>query len=127
MERYRSFNENPGNKNVGDCTVRAISTLLDQDWEATYIGLAMQGFLLCDMPASNHVWGSYLRKNGYRRDIIPDECPDCYTVREFCEDHPKGRYMLALSGHVVAVVDGYYYDTWDSGDKIPIYYWYKEE
>ena len=30
-----------------------------------------------------------------------------------------------ISGHVVAVIDGNYYDTWDSGDKIPIYYWYK--
>lgn len=127
MDRYRNYNENPRGKRVGDCTVRAISTLLDRDWESTYIDLAVMGFIMCDMPSANHVWGAYLRERGYRRDVIPNECPDCYTVREFCEDRPHGRYMLALSGHVIAVVDGQYYDTWDSGDEIPTYYWYKEE
>lgn len=38
-----------------------------------------------------------------------------------------GRYLLALDQHVVAVVDGDYYDTWDSGNEIPIYYWMKGE
>ena len=46
---------------------------------------------------------------------------------DFCNDHPKGAYILALSSHVVAVVDGCYYDTWDSGQEIPIYYWTKKE
>lgn len=127
MERYRSYNENPEEKNVGDCTVRAISTVLGQDWETTYIGLAVMGFILCDMPSANHVWGAYLREKGYHRDIIPDECPDCYTVEEFCEDHPKGRYLLALSGHVVAVIDGFFYDTWNSAGGVPIFYWHREE
>ena len=51
---------------------------------------------------------------------------DC-TVSDFAEDHPKGTYILALSGHVVCVKDGDYIDTWDSGNEIPLYYWQQEE
>lgn len=79
-----------------------------------------------DMPSSNAVWGEYLKRNGFTRHIIPDTCPSCYTVGAFCEDHPYGAYMLATGTHVVAVIDGNYIDTWDSGNEIPIYYWKKE-
>lgn len=120
MGRYVEYNPNPIHKNVGDCTVRAISKALKQDWETTYVGIALQGFLLGDMPSANSVWGAYLRSKGFVRRILPDSCPDCYTV---AEDHPNGTYILALSGHVVCVEDGDLYDTWYSGDGIPLYYW----
>ena len=80
---FSYYNPNPKNKRVGDCTVRAISKALGQEWEVTYAGLLAEGFRLCDMPSANHVWGAYLRKKGFRRDILPDECPDCYTVHDF--------------------------------------------
>lgn len=121
------YNANPAGRQVGDCTVRAISKAMGREWEKTYSGLAVQGLMLADMPSANHVWGAYLKHNGFRRYIIPDSCPDCYTVKDFCRDHPKGMYILAIDGHVVAVQDGNYYDTWDSGNEIPIYYWQKED
>jgi len=124
---FSYYNPNPKNKRVGDCTVRAISKALGQEWEVTYAGLLAEGFRLCDMPSANHVWGAYLRKKGFRRDILPDECPDCYTVHDFCEDHPTGTFILAISGHVVAVVDGCYYDSWDSGTEVPLYYWHRKD
>ena len=123
---WTRHNENPGGRNVGDCTVRAISTALGQDWETTYIGLALQGYLMGDLPSANHVWGAYLREKGFRRAVIPDECADCYTVADFAAEHPDGTYILALSGHVVCVRDGDYFDTWDSGGEVPLYYWHKE-
>ena len=115
------------NKRVGDCAVRALSKALNQPWELTYVGLCLEGFIRCDMPSANNVWGAYLKSKGFKRNIIPTECPDCYTVRDFCKEHPKGTFILALSTHVVAVINGDYYDTWDSGDETPIYYWFKEE
>lgn len=121
------YNPNPTCKRVGDCTVRAITKALDQDWESTYTALALEGFLLNDMPSANHVWGAYLRHKGYVRRILPDECPDCYTVADFCADHPSGTYILALSGHVVCVCDGDWYDSWDSGGEVPLYYWERKE
>lgn len=125
MGNWHSFNENPDGKNVGDCTVRAISTLIGQSWEETYTELCMQGFLMRDLPSSNAVWGAYLKSKGFRRCIIPEADADGYTVADFCNDYPKGTYLLAISGHVVAVKDGEYYDTWDSGGEIPLYSWEK--
>ena len=119
-------NPNPNGSYVGDCVIRSISIATGEDWEKTYIGLAIQGFMMSDMPSSNHVWGSYLRNKGYQRYVIPDECPDCYTVKDFCLDNPTGTFILATGSHVVTVQDGNYLDTWDSGEEVPIYFWRKE-
>lgn len=124
---YVNRNINPQNARVGDCTVRAIGLALGQDWETTYIGIALCGLMKADMPTSNNVWGAYLRKNGYRRFFVDDIGGERYTVENFCEDHPIGVFVLALESHVVAVIDGKYHDTWDCGDEIPIYYWTKWE
>ena len=124
---YVSYNANSEGNKSSDCTVRAIFMALNQPWEATYAGVAVEGMRMLDMPSANAVWGSYLRKKGFVREILPNTCPDCYTVEDFCRDNPTGTYILALSGHVVAVIDGKYYDTWDSGGEIPIYYWYRKD
>ena len=50
-----------------------------------------------------------------------------YTVEDFCQDNPQGTYILAIDGHVVCVQDGKFYDSWNSGKEIPIYYWSKEK
>lgn len=121
------YNANPAGRNAGDCTIRAISRATGDDWAHCYSALAIQGLMMADMPSANNVWGAYLRSKGFKRYIIPNTCPDCYTVDDFCRDHPKGMFILALNGHIVAVNDGDYYDTWDSGQEVPLYYWHREE
>lgn len=123
MSRYIPYNPSPSGKQVGDCTVRAISKALNQSWEQTYAGLTAYGFMMADMPSANSVWGAYLRRNGFKRRIVDDRGQDIYTVEDFCNDNPHGIYVLAIDGHVVCVCDGHYYDSWDSGEEIPIYYW----
>lgn len=123
---WKQYNPNPRSERVGDCTIRAISKATDQSWDEVYASLCVQGYIMADMPSANNVWGAYLKKEGYKRYIIPDTCPECYTVEEFSKDFPDGVFILALSGHVVCVTDGDYYDTWDSGKEIPMYYWKKE-
>lgn len=121
------FNANPTGRLVGDCTIRAISKATEKPWEDTYSEIAVQGLMMRDMPSANAVWGAYLRSQGFKRHIIPNTCPDCYTLNDFCEDHPEGMYIVALQNHVVAVNDGNYFDTWDSGEEMPLYYFSKEE
>lgn len=127
---FINYNANPVNNRVGDCVIRAISKATGNTWEEIYTKIALQGFLMSDMPSANRVWMAYLKKIGFKKYLIPDTCPDCYTVQDFCIDHPVGIYVLWVdgqqNGHVVCVVDGNYYDTWDSGYEFPIFYWRKE-
>lgn len=74
------------------------------------------------MPSSNHVWLNLLSKLGFKRHIIPDSCPFCYTIDQFCVDHQKGIFVVGTESHVVAVKNGYFYDSWNSGNEIPIFY-----
>ena len=124
---YVPYNANPLNNNTIDCTIRAISRLTNKSWDAVYVALAVEGFIQKDLPNSNRVWGKYLQENGFVRDIIPNTCPVCYTVNDFCVDHPYGAFLLVTGDHVIAVIDGNYYDTWDSGQAVPVYYWTKGE
>ena len=125
MSNWKVYNPNPRKKRVGDCTVRALCKALDQSWETIYAALTAYGFMDCDMPSANNVWGKYLKKMGFSRYFVDDKGQDVYTVEDFCKDHPSGTYILALDGHVVCVENGYYYDSWDSGYEEPIYYWTK--
>lgn len=119
------YNPNPEKKLVGDCVIRAISKLTNQTWDNTFKEITLKAFEMRDMPSSNEVWSAYLKDKDFQRFIIPDTCPDCYSVIDFADDHPKGLFMLATGTHVIAVQDGDYFDTWDSGNEIPIYYWRK--
>lgn len=120
------FNTNPFGLRVGDCVIRAISKALDRSWEDIYIDLCLQGFLMGDLPSSNAVWSSYLRHKGFKRHTIED-CPDCYSIEDFCKDHPIGTYVIGTGSHAVCIENGNVYDAWDSRQESPVYYFEKGE
>lgn len=120
---YREYNPNPLHQRVGDCAVRAISKALGQDWDTTYIGLALKGYEMKDLISGNAVWGHYLKDHGFSRHAVPSDYDGLYTVEDFANDHPHGTYVLALDGHVVCVKDGDYFDSWPSGQELPHFYW----
>ena len=123
---YKFHNSNPQRNSVGDCVVRAISKILGYSWAKTYIELCIQGFMMCNMPSANSVWGAYLRNKGFKCHMIPEKS-EFYTVEDFANDNPKGEYILATGAHVIAVSDGIIYDTWNSSDEIPTCFWKKED
>ena len=125
---YVFYNPNPVRPEggVGDCAVRAIAKALGISWEEAYTKLTTNGFLMGELPNNDLVWGSVLRQNGFKREIIPDTCPDCYTVDQFCFDNPEGTYVVKSEGHVATVIDGILYDSWDSSLNIPVYAWVKK-
>lgn len=124
---YEDYNPNPLGKRTGDCVVRALCKVFNEDWHKVYAWLFVQGDILCEMPSSNNVWGTLLRKKGFVREVIPNDCDECYTVEDFCKDHPTGTYVLALKNHVCTVISGNLYDSWDSSCEAPLYFWHKEE
>lgn len=116
------YNPNPSMRRVGDCVIRAICKLTGKEWDEVFVGVVAEGFKQKDMPSANNVWGRYLKDNGYKKKNLPDTCPDCYTVKDFCNEHERGKFLLATGSHVVTAEGGDYFDTWDSGDEVPLYY-----
>ena len=121
------YNPNPTGRNVGDCAVRAVAKALDISWEDAYAKIVSNGYAMGDMPSSDSVWGSVLRQNGFYREVIPNNCPDCYTAKDFCKDNPYGVFVLGFGGHVATVVDGDLYDSWNSENEVPVYVWFRKE
>lgn len=124
---YVKVNPNPCGSYVGDCVIRAISIATGKSWQEVFIDVCIEGFILCDMPSSNRVWGNYLKSLGYKSHIIPQTCCDSYSIRDFCGEYFKGTYIVCTGTHAVCVRDGIAYDSWNSLDEQPIYYWSKEE
>ena len=124
---YVNFNENPrGNYYAGDCVIRAINIVTGISCDEIYTTLCAEGFYLGDWGNTNASWDWYLRSLGFKRHICPNDCPFCYSLVDFANDHPTGKYIVATGTHAVAVVNGDYYDAWDSGHVTPIYYYTKE-
>lgn len=121
---WRFYNPNPCGKSIGDCAVRAISAAFKISWMESFEILVEKSREMCDLPSADSVWGSVLKSAGFKRKSISGQCPDCYTVEDFCEEHPKGIFVLAFGGHVATVRDGILMDSWNSSQESPIYYYY---
>ena len=95
-------NPNPLGKSTGDCVVRAIAIATEQSWRRTYHELCDLGGIEAEMPNSNFVWGLDLKDKGASQFLLPES---------------------GTGSHAVAVIDGDYYDSWDSGNEVPSYFW----
>lgn len=121
---YVYFNNNPlSRRTVGDCAVRAVSKALGINWDEAHDLLSDMSKSMGTIMNDNDVISAVLRMNGFYKERIP--CADCYTVRDFARDNPRGTYVLGTGSHVVTVIDGNYYDSWPSGDESVIYFWVK--
>ena len=123
---YIFYNPNPLEKRTDDCVIRALTKALDCDWETASVYAMTQQIRDADLYIKNYVWGNLLLRNGYTKHHLPDVCPDCYTVKDFADDYKKGKYIIGTGDHVLAVIDGDYYDSFDSGAMIPIIFYRKE-
>ena len=116
-------NPNPLGKQTSDCVVRAIAIATEQSWRRTYRELCELGEIEAEMPNSNSLWGLYLKQKGAEQFLLPESCPQCMTVRAFCERFPEGVYVIGTGTHAVACIDGDYMDSFDSGNEVPSYFW----
>lgn len=118
------YNANPTQQEVPDCVIRAIATALGKTWlevsDELYYGYARKRFsVTCD----DHIWGRYLYDHGFQPFLLPEACPKCVTINAFTRMYPRGTYIIGTGSHAVAVIDGDYYDIWDSGNQIPTFFW----
>jgi len=125
---YIQYNPNPVRTDgVGDCTVRAVAKAADLTWEQAYTELSTSGFLMGDVMNSDQVLAAVLRKHGFVRGSVSENCPDCYTVYDFSIENPEGRYVVKSDNHVATIIDGNLFDAWDSSKRVPLWFWVKKQ
>lgn len=116
-------NPNPANKLVSDCVIRAVSIALNMPWYQTFDELCDVARNDCNVPSDDNVWGHYLYLKGFEPLVLPSTCPRCLTIEEFTRFFPIGTYIIGTGSHAAAVLDGNYFDTWDSGSEVVSFFW----
>lgn len=120
-------NPNPCRSEEPDCVVRAIAIATGKTWDEVHLDLCVLSHEKCTMPSVNWLWELYLKRNGFEKFLLPENCPECITVREFCKRYRDGTYIIGTGSHAVAIVCGNYVDSWDSGDETPTYFFRKRK
>lgn len=122
---FRQVNVNPLGKSIGDCSTRAIAVLFyNGDWYRAYIEKCIIGLLQANESTANEVIDVLMKNKGYKKALLPDDCPNCTTFGMFSEMYPTGKYLLCTGSHVCACIDGCIVDSWDSSDEVVSYYYY---
>lgn len=116
-------NPNPEGKEVPDCVIRAIAIALNMPWLQVFDELCAVARNEFNMPSSDSVWGLYLYSKGFEPFLLPETCPRCVTIDEFTKWFPVGIYIIGTGSHAVAIIDGNYFDSWDSGLEVPTFFW----
>ena len=120
---WKKYNPNPAGLIVPDCVIRALCKVTGFDWFRVFDELNFLARYMYSVPNADSVWGEYLYEHGFRQILLPHECPRCITIKEFCKIFPVGTYVIGTGGHAVAVENGNYYDSWDSGNEVPTFFW----
>lgn len=120
-------NPNPCRSEEPDCVVRAIAIATGKTWDEVHWALCVLSHEKCTMPSVNWLWELCLKRNGFEKFLLSENCPECITVREFCKRYRNGTYIIGTGSHAVAIVCGNYVDSWDSGDETPTYFFRKRK
>jgi len=124
--KYCQPNKKDLKDQYGDCVIRALTKATNKEWVEIFDELVPIAKEKQCMPNSKPCYEAYILNNGFTyQGISNKKGTKRPTVDRFAKDHPKGIYILRVANHIVTVVDGIYYDTWDSGHKSLYGYWEK--
>lgn len=116
-------NPNPERKEVPDCVIRAIAIALNMPWVQVFDELYSVARMDFNMPSADAVWGHYLYLKGFEPFVLPNHCPRCITIDQFTKEFPTGTYIIGTGSHAVAVIDGNFFDSWNSGQEVCSFFW----
>lgn len=116
-------NPNPAGKEVPDCVIRAICIALNMPWLQVSDELYSIARREYSVTCSDAIWGMYLYEKGFEPFTLPVFCPRCVTVDQFVKIFPYGTYIIGTGSHAIAVINGNYFDTWDSGSELCSFFW----
>lgn len=135
LSAYKYYNANTRDNDVGDCVKRAISLALGLDYDQVGAELNKLKRTL-GAPQFNipSVYSKYLRRFNVVPERLNPTADNAITEKEFAASHPSGTYILevgknklnnysnfktyANADHLVVIIDGDIYDSWNSSDDI---------
>ena len=131
---FHYYNANPKKRLTSDCVVRAISTALEIPYEQVVMEMAKMECETGYSRASNEGVDKYLQSKGWEKNKQPRKDDNTkYTGKEWCEEIQTHRHWYDQQiianiggGHIVAIMWGQVYDTWDSTDGCIGNYWTKK-
>ncbi len=122
---WYNFQPNPLGNETGDCTIRAYCAAESMEWDEAYEMATKYGKDLALMFNEKKVIDKIVEGHfGYKKVKLKKN--EQMTVNEFCTLHDKGTYILNVPRHLVTVIDGEFWDSWDSGDKKVSSYYERE-
>jgi hypothetical protein len=119
METLVYYNPHPQNKRVGDCVKRAFTKALNMDYiEVKRYLNNIKNEIGAKKYNSNEVWKEVVVRHNMKKISFKAIAGESRMNGErFCKEYNKGTYLLRMSKHLVACVDGVIYDTWDCRNK----------
>ena len=124
--KYYQPNKKDLKDEYGDCVIRALTKATNKTWIEVFDELLPYARENQTMPNNKVCYEKYILNNNFEYHGISNKKGSKRpTVDSFTKEHKKGTYILRVAHHIVTVVDGLYYDTWDSGAKSLYGYWEK--
>ena len=130
---FHYHNQNPHNRITTDCVIRAISTATEIPYNQVVMEMAELQCKTGYDDGDKKLYDMYLKSKGWVKNPQPRKDDNTkYTGKEFCEEIQTHRHWYNPEiianiggGHVVAIMFGKVYDTWDSTDGSIGNYWEK--
>ena len=128
--KYYQPNKKDLKDKCGDCAVRALTKFLGVTWLEAFDGLVRHARQTQQMVNALPNIKLYMEELQVPyTSVYNPKAKHKETVNDFVKTHKSGEYVLYIrvgyNTHLVAVSDGYFYDTWDCGDRIVYGYWEK--
>ena len=119
-KRWKEYNPNPKERNIGDCTIRSYCAAFGISWDKAFdiaSIVAKEESSMIQYVADKVLTEKFncVVDEKYNKKTVKGK--DRITVNEFAMSHPYGTYILHVPKHQVTVINGIYWDSWDSGQK----------
>lgn len=133
---FHYHNANPKNRITTDCVIRAISTATEIPYNQVVMELAALQCKTGYDDGDSKLYDKYLQSKGFIKHKQPRKDDNTkYTGKQWCR-HLQDSYDYVIGnlkpmvahiggGHMVAIIDGKVYDTWDSTGGCIGNYWTK--
>lgn len=125
INMWVNHNENPKKRKASDCVIRAIATATGRSWDEVFMGLSELAFKEKRILNEKATYTKFLTNIGFEKGKIESgRGINRPTVASFARANPRGTYILFCARHLVTIVNGAYYDIFDSGN-MSVYTYYK--